>query len=322
MTRSLTLIDSSVIDLTTIDRILQSVVFFADAVAIRASFEIPASYRKDSHMINRRISELHEAGLLKFWSHEYEVDDAGHVPAGTAPQHRRPADIIIPQGSLQENLSSMDEVMQSIREEAYRTAGTGSSPLRQGHAEIVALRNCLASLVISSELRQDGLLTNPAAHTHLVRNLRTPAPPRFDETVVKELVAQLGVGSLNQLSIEQVVESRRYNADFRTLIDQSLIAVARGFDPTLTPEATAKELVNRYRATISEFARPQVAGQVMQEVVWDVLGAAIPSTMVFKYGLRALKWRKTMKESKPFLLLMHLERSLTHRGHSRALPHS
>ncbi|MEV0428509.1 hypothetical protein [Micromonospora sp. NPDC050495] len=81
-------------------------------------------------------------------------------------------------------------------------------------------------------------------------------------------------------------------------------------DPVLTPEATARELTHRYRETVAEFARPRIAGQIAQEVVWDVLGATVPSTVVFKYGLRALTWRKAAQRAKPFLLLMHLERAV------------
>jgi hypothetical protein len=312
MTRSLTLLDSSILDLRTIDRLLQAVVFFADSIAIRASFEIAPAYRDRGLAISRRIDELHEAGLLKLWSHEYEVDEAGRLrfgAAGAIPGRR--ADLVIARDRLRSSLTEMDEVMRAIREEAYRRGKEGAAaPLRQGTAEIVGLRNHLASLVISSELDQDGLLTNPAARADLLQHLQTPIPERFEAAVVKDVVAKLELGSLTQLSVDQIIQSRQHNADFRTLLDESLLAVARGLDPVVTPEATAQQLVDRYRATVAEFARPQGGGVLVEDVVWDLLGTAVPPTMVFKYGLRALNWRKTRNRVRPFLLLMHLERSL------------
>lgn len=311
MTRSLTLLDSGIVDPRTIDRILQSVVFFADCLALRASFEVAGAYRERSAEIGRRIDELREAGLLKLWSHEYEVDDAGRVTVGRGAGRGRRADLVIPQGQLRESLIRMDEVMRAIREEAYRSTDSG---LRQGAAEIVSLRNHMASLVISAELRQDGMLANPAVRTHLVNSLDRPRHERFHEAVVRDVLGELQIGSLDQLTVEQVIASRRFNAGFRALLDKSLLAVARGYDPVLTPEATARELVRRYRETVAEFARPRAGNQTAHEVVWDVLGATVPGTVVLKYGLRALTWRKEAKQARPFLLLIHLERALVRRS--------
>ncbi|GHJ17067.1 hypothetical protein [Micromonospora sp. AKA38] len=316
MTRSLTLLDSGLVDPHTIDRVLQSVVFFSDRVVLRASFEVASVYRERAGEINRRVDELHEAGLLRLWGHEYEVDDGGRVRYGPSSGRRRRADLVIPQGQMRTSLTRMDEVMRAIREEAYRRHDGDRGSLRQGAAEIVSLRNHMASLVISSELGQDGMLSNPAVRTELTRHLGRPQPERFEAAVVRDVLAQLQIGTLDQLNVDQILESRRYNAGFRTLLDESLSAVARGHDPVLTPEATARELARRYRETVAEFARPRIGGQVIQEVVWDVLGATVPSTVVLKYGLRALTWRKAVQRARPFLLLMHLERSLRQSGHA------
>lgn len=311
MTRSLTLLDSALVDRRTVDKLLQTVVFFADSVAIRASFEIaPSAHERAPHLV-RRIEELHEAGLLRLWCHEYETDDAGRV---TAPspfgQVVRRADLVVPRDRLGRSLAEMDTVLRSIREEAYRRQVGGREALRQGTAEIVGLRSHLASLVVSAELDQDGLLTNPAARDHLVRHVRTPSNERFETAVVADVVARLGLGALDQLTLDQIIEARRYHADFRRLLDKSLLAVARGVDPVITPAATAKELAERYRATVAEFARPDSGAGLAQDVVWDLLGAAVPSTMLFKHGVQALRWRRAVDRARPFLLLMYLERAL------------
>ncbi|MFY1623055.1 hypothetical protein ACN261_26775 [Micromonospora sp. WMMD723] len=310
MNRSLTLLDSGVIDARTIDKVLQSVLFFSDQVVLRASFEIAASHRQRAAEINRRVDELHEAGLLRLWGHEYEVDDAGRVRVGRGVPTGRRADLVLAQGRLRENLIRMDEVMRGIREEAYRSVAAGRPVLRQGAAEIVSLRNHMASLVISSELEQDGLLANPAVGAQLATSVARPPAERFDAAVVRNVLGQLQLGSLDQLTVPQIVESRRYHADFRRLLDESLLAVSQGYDPVLTPEATAREIARRYRETVAEFARPRVAHQAVEEVVWDVLGASVPATVVLKYGLRALTWRRAAQRARPFLLLMHLERAL------------
>jgi hypothetical protein len=311
MERSLTMLDSGVVGYGTIDRLLQAVIFFADSIAIRSSYEVAATDRADSKLIERRIDELRERGFIKLWAHEYEVDDAGNARNPTVVNAaRRPADLVVSESALGVSLGEMDEVMRLIRESAY-SAGSGGAPqLRQGTAEIVGLRNHLASLVISAELNQDGMLTNPAVRTALTATFRAQPGEGFQAAVVREVVGQLQVGSLVSLSAEQVDECRRFSADFRTLLDESVVAVARGLDPVISPENTARELMTRYRAISSEYALPRLGSEVGKEIIWDVLGATLPPSIVLKYGVKAFAWRKIARGIRPYLLLMHLERAL------------
>jgi hypothetical protein len=46
-------------------------------------------------------------------------------------------------------------------------------------------------------------------------------------------------------------------------------------------------------------------------VFWDVVGASLPSSIFLKYGIKAYKWRKESSKIKPYLLLMHLDRSMS-----------
>lgn len=311
MERSLTMLDSGLIGHKTIDRLLQAVIFFADSVAIRSSYEVAATDRADSRLIERRIDELREQGFVKLWAHEYEVDDAGRARNPTVVDGvRRPADLVVPESTLGVSLGEMDEVMRSIRESAYGDGPSDVPRLRQGTAEIVGLRNHLASLVISAELNQDGMLTNPAVRSALTATFRAQPAEGFQSAVVREVVGQLRLGSLVDLSAEQVEQCRRFSADFRTLLDESVVAVARGLDPVISPENTARELLSRYRAITAEFALPRLSAEVGDEIFWDVLGATLPPSLVLKYGVKAFTWRKIAREVRPYLLLMHLEHAL------------
>jgi hypothetical protein len=252
--RTLTLLDSGTVDLRTLDRVLQSVVFFADAVAMRASFEIAAYDTRRTPDIIRRIVELRERGLVALWAHEYEVDDKGRVKAaysGGDPLART-ADLVVDQARLRESVAEMSEVLRAMREEAYRREP--NSRYRQGVAEIVSLRSHLTSLVISSELRQDGLLANPTTRAVFAKNLRPIEGQGFRGAVVQEVLSMLQLGSLRMLTTDQVDECRRASSAFRKLLDQSIIAVARGVDPVVTPAATARELVGRYNEVVTRYA--------------------------------------------------------------------
>ena len=311
MTRSLTLLDSGLVDSGSLDRILQAVIFFADSIAVRASYEVAPGFGLTADEVEWKVSALREQGFIRLWAHEYEVDDGGYARNPYSDLSvRRHADLVIAQSDLGQSLGEMDEFMRAVREDAYRdSVERHGIRLRQGTAEIVGLRNQLSSLVISSELNQDGLLTNPAARSSLTKSFRS-SNDSFKMSVVREVVSELRLGSLSGLTADQVEQCRRYGQGFRQLLDDSLLAVARGMDPILTPQAVAKELLARYRAISAEFVRPGISMEVGGEVFWDVLGATIPASMVLKYGLKALSWRKKAAEVRPFLLLMQLERSL------------
>ncbi|MEU0209795.1 hypothetical protein ABZ235_01480 [Streptomyces canus] len=320
MSRSLTLLDSGVIDARSIDRILQAVIFFADSVAIRATYE-PArtGSSSDARALRHHVDSLHEQGLIKFWAHEYEVDDGGTTIPSRPSAIRRQADLVIVRSHMSHRIGEMDELMRRIREEAYGDRLDARPRLRQGTAEIVGLRNQLASLVISSELNQDGMLSNPALRAALSRNFRGGQGGSFESAVVAELVGQLHLGPLTDLTPEQVEESRRYVSGFRHVLDESLLAVAHGVDPELTPTAIAREIVSRYRTIMSEIARPRHGAQLTEDVVWDVIGATVPGSIMLKYGISALRWRREVAGVRPFLLLMQLDRALGEGGHGRRL---
>ena len=308
MTRVLTLMDSGELDFRTIDRILQSVVFFADAVAVRASYRVSAHDRAVSKKIDRRLDELREQKLISLWAHEYEVDDRGQVRAEFAsPQNRRHADLVVGAAGLRERLTEMNEMLRVGREEAYRRHP--ERPLRQGVAEIVSLRNHLSSLVISSELRQEGLLANPVAGT-VFRRGAPSGRVNFREAVAREVIAQLRLGPLTRLTADEIAKARRYNAGFRRLLDDSLIAVSQGMNPVITPEAAATEIVTRYRQITNRLSRRSEAGRTTTDITFDVLGMALPPSILVKYLLTAFSWRRGVSATRPYLMLMHLEQGL------------
>ncbi|NKZ04346.1 hypothetical protein [Actinomadura latina] len=310
MERSLTMLNGSLMDMRAIDRILQAVIFFADSIAIRATYETDPTDVGQSRDLSYLINNLREQGFIKLWAHEYEVNDAGYArsPRGAGGESR-PADLVVDRDALAANMTEMDQMFRGMREHAYESSPRGHRrPLRQGVGEIINLRGHLASLVISSELNQDGLLASQATHNALVNGARSSEP--FGPGVVREVLSLLQLGSLANLSPDQILECRRYSSDFRSLLDDSLLAVARGSDPVLTPEATARELVGRYKAISSEYALARGEGRRSGGFLWEILGASLPTSLAIGAGDRTFKWRKDEAEMKPYLLLMHLERAL------------
>lgn len=274
MDRSLTMLDGSLIDMRVMDRVLQAVIFFADSIVIRATYETDAADSERSAELTRLISSAARARVHQALGARVR---GGRRRLREEPPHerggRRPADLVVSQAQLAAHVGEMDDMFRSIREQAYEEGGDGRRILRQGVGEVIKLRGHLASLLISSELNQDGLLADRATHTALIKGPRTGES--FQSGVVREVLGLLQLGSLTRLTPDQVLECRRYSSDFRGLLDESLLALARGSEPVLTPEATARELAARYRTISSEFSLARKSPHPGTGLLWEVHGASL-----------------------------------------------
>jgi hypothetical protein len=302
------LFDDGLIGIRALDRMVQAMVFFADTVAIRASYDIPNSDRHQAVILNRRLRELRDQGLVVFWAHEYEVNSAGLIEAKYAPAgESRPVDLVVERDNFRSRLGEMNEILRNTREEAYLRHP--ALPGRQGIAEVVDLRSQLTSLLVSAELGSHGLLADAAAGRLLARRQPSVEGPTFQQEVAREVVGQLQLGGLGSLTFGQIQTIRNFGDGFRRLLDESLIAVSRGMDPVITPRAAATHILHQYDEIRARYGLGSGRGEITSEVVWDVAGMALPPTVLLKYAMKIFAWRRSVNELRPFLMLLHLERN-------------
>jgi len=306
--RSLCLLDSGVIDMQSIDRIAQAAVFFADSIAIRATYEVARSESARAQEIEWKLDSYRELGIVRFWAHEYEIDDGGyaHNPqAETAV--RRVTDLVVERDSFSTEIAKMDEWVNEARSAAYEK-GDSEGDLRQGTAEVVGFRDNLGSLVLSSELDQDGLLTNPAMRSRLGRRSSSIGYEEFQSAIARDVVEKLSIGPLSMLSADEIDRAKRYSMGFRRLLDEALIATSKGVNHTITPGLVADEIAEEYRLIREEFAPTAGGVDLVQDMGWDLLTALVPASLWAKFTFKTYRWRKRSKELEPFLLLMQLGR--------------
>ena len=299
------ILNSAVIDDVELDRIIQSALFFSDAVVVRASHELKDGPSRTAGGVEHQLRELRDAGLVRYWAHEYEVTG----PTGLRLPKGRPADLVVSRSSFREKIAETDEYMRSTRERAYRSRADASS-LRQGTAEIVGLRDNLNQLVIANELEQSGLLTKRLSRQSFRRPRRVDDSGRsaFSEGVVRDVVSGLEIGSLSALSVEQILSAREHSKDFRKLIDRSVVDVSRGSSTVITAKATAELILQRYRDIVSEYLPQGVQDEVASEMMWDVSGVFVPPTIGLKWAIKSFEWRRQDRAVRPFLLLTQLQR--------------
>ena len=306
MPTGLILRDGGALNLRSLDRILHGVVFFADRVTIRSTYVITESDPDVADEIEWKIDGLRESGAVQLWAHEYEVDDRGFAsdPTDSHAIHR-PADLVVEAAALRESIAEIDDVLRATKDVELDQPGA----LRQGTAEVVEYRGELANLAISAELNQDGILTNPASRAALVTSGFRRLDDRFEVEVVRNVVSQLQLGPLWRLTVDEVQTARSMTKDFRTLLNDSMLKLARGITRDITPESVASEIVERYRHVMAELGRKHLSGDLTAEAGWDVVGAVIPASIPIKYGWKFFRGRRADQDLRPFLLLTHLQRT-------------
>lgn len=308
MTRSLAAIDSAVVNESLLRKIMQSLIFFGDTVAVRATYTLPHGLSVNTgHEIDYRVSELREAGLVKLWAHEYELDRQGRSRNPSDPAKiRRDVDLVVDRNEFGTRMASLDEQLRNDREIAY-THGDQQDRPRQGTAEIVALRSLTSTMLLASELNQDGIVANPGVRHNLATAFRVERT--FDRAVVSGVEDLLGLPVPLQLSVDEILRCRQVAHGFRKLVDTSLVAAANGSEyTTVTATEVAVEVVESYREMLRTAATRRFGiADIGGEAFWDVIGASLPPTMILKYGLKAIRWRREAAKISPFLLLMYLD---------------
>jgi hypothetical protein len=315
MARNLAAIDSAIVGEPVLRRVMQSLIFFGDTVAVRATYALPYGLSSNTaNDIEYKVSELQEAGLVRLWAHEYELDRRGRARNPSDPAgHGRHADLIVDRTEFGTRMASLDEQLREDRELAYQQGDNEDRP-RQGTAEIVALRSLTSTMLLASELNQDGIVANPGVRHDLRTAFRVDGT--FNRAVVSSVQDLLNLPVPLHLSVDEILRCREMVDGFRALVDSSLAAAARGGQfRTITADAVATEVVDSYREALASAARGRfgVAG-IGSEAFWDVVGNALPPSLILKYGLRVFRWRREAKDLSPFLLLMYLDSARTRRG--------
>lgn len=298
----LALVDETTISADVLERVLQSLLFASDSVAIRATYRVGSQ-----SAVERRLEELNEQGRLTLWAHEHEMHnlDRGTVLAPESERERL-VSIVVPQGAFAERMRTADESISANLEQAYDRLGPGT---RQGVAEVVVLRRQVGALMLASILERDGILARRSPKSLINAQFRRRDASLREEVAV-DVLRRLRVGSLLNLSAAKFDELRGYTADFRRLLDRSILKAASAH-PVVRPTDVADELLATYTAILEELRPEGVVKPLIAEGVWDVVGTVVPPTLPMKYGLKALALRRASDSVRPFLLLAGLQAATT-----------
>lgn len=289
---------SLTIDQLDLERITQAVLFYAQAVTIRAA-AAPANGDK---RIYHRINELIEVGLVRTWAHEYELTSGGRLRAESvrsaissrSPQH------VVTFEAVQELAKGIDE---DLRHGRHPRPSTG---LQEGISEVVQLRHSIGVLRLAEHLGADGVVLGQGRGASLVDDInRITRPVDVRETVVREVVSRCRFGPLAHLPLEVIQDCRKDTARFSEFLDQHLAREPGEGDYRQPPLDLAELIIAEYRK-VARPAPKDVTGY--GNSVWDVVGAVLPHAVALKLMGGKIEWFKRRRRTRPFMLLGKLMR--------------
>lgn len=311
MSRAIAVIQNALVDGAALDELIRAIVFFGDSVLIRASYSVPRLPSFERGLVERKVRELEELGVLRFWAHEYEVDDSGSIQSSPIAGAKR-AHVVLNQDGLRDAMKELDDQVQAAREQAY-LAGAAQKQLRQGAAEVVGLREQLTSLVIASELHQDAIVSSYRGKQLLDSGLAGRRLESFNDQAIRYVLSSLNVGPLWRLSIEEIDAARSCSSAFKKLLDDKVVATAADRQ-NVTPQAVAEAFVSEYQEALRRLPMTPEKQALCRDVAWDIITTIVPPAILLKFGLKAYQWRKDAIGVKPFLMLSSIQARTANAG--------
>lgn len=226
----LAIVDDIIVTRDVWDRLVQSLIFFGDRVTLRASYVPSANI--DGVRLARLLAELREMDLVRFWAHEYEVDDRLRLRVG---EGRHQIDLVASPTFLRESMQEIDENLRRNRANAYER-----SAKQQGIGEIIAFRHMLTSSMVSSAIDSNGLMMSRSTQANTPFGL----PETFSEAVTRSVRQTLTIPPLDLLTAEQILACRPYSEGFRLLLEKEIGATAASTGGTLSAADVAGRLLN------------------------------------------------------------------------------
>lgn len=285
---------SLTISRTELERIMQAVLFYSDAVIVRAT----AVTGPDDRAVYQRMNELADMGLLSTWAYEYELADSGHpLPAGTGRliSSSVPSQVITVEDS-RDLVSAVDSELSRDRHLPYDGIG-----LREGVSEVVQLRHSITTLRMTDRLGAHGVVGGDPDRSALIAQVRRATMPSVAaETVVSEMVGRCSFGPLSDLPLRAVEDCRREMPRFREYLEGELADPAKR---TGDPRRVAELVISEYRKINRRERVRKPAGDT-----WDVVGMVLPHEVIVKAAGARIEWFKYRgARRRPFILLGKLQ---------------
>lgn len=275
---------------------MQAALFYADSVSLRAT----VTATSEDPLLERRLRELTELGIVTTWAHEYEVDSRG-IPKSDYGRLllTSPATRVLSLEEGRQLALDVDRDLDAGRELAYQDQ---PGVLREGVSELVQLRRSLALLRLTETLDADGVITRSEARSGIAAMIEsgTRATAGY-QRVVNEIVARCSFEPLIGLPPEAIRRCRAAMPDFRARLTNALR------EPTAhqqvdTPAELARTILTEYRRLDRD------AGVDPVDAAWDVIGAALPSTVLSRLLGKRFSWFRGTKRLRPFVLIGRLSR--------------
>jgi hypothetical protein len=276
-----------------LERIYQTIMFYADSVSLRATSQVP----NDDSAIVLRLQQLKEIGAIRTWAHEYEVDDAGCVRLEAWRKIFGGAvDQVLPLPEVKALVQQVDDDLDVTDTPA------GQSSLREGVAELVQFRQSVIGLRLTDALAADGLLTG-RDYSSLLAPERFRSAAQGDQfgPVVQTIISLCTFQPLSDLPLKAIVDCREHMPAFRRYLRKKVEE-----SPDKTADQLAREVVTEYQELLERYAKGHEISGLSLDISWDVVGAILPPAILMKYITKPVEWSVKRHDFRPFLLLSRL----------------
>lgn len=295
----------SILNMKELERIYQAAMFCADEILVPMSLSISQHQSKEeSDFIKRKIIALVEIGAIQPWTFE----GLSH-PKVFRPIENMGDPIIISSNeyiALSEKINA--NLMKFRHSQHLSNIVESKRHVVQGIGEIVEGRRMLWSIGSASVLKADRVLLNPNGAEAISYQFQSLfARSRIEQKALEEFLRVISVGPFCQLSSEELVDRRKYLPHFAQLMRERASQVSAVF-------ATEEEILRVGEQLGVEFLKKidslkkgptwkSFLSRHYSNITWDIVGLLFSPSIVVRYLVEVLRWRKEKEKNLPFFVV-------------------
>ncbi|MGW3352676.1 hypothetical protein ACWDA3_56105 [Nonomuraea rubra] len=303
--------------LTTDDvrRIIQAAVFAADEILVPTTVEVdPALPLPEHDFVLRRLAELRELNVIRFWGVEGE-----HPRMRLAGGVRVAPDRVIVREDYERMVRMIDDRLMDVRAVLLRDRASSYD----GITEVVLGKQTMWRFAVAQALNANRLLLERHGQASVTRFFSDLARyEEFEAKVIDQISTRLDLPDVSRLDIDAIATCRQFMPAFRAKLLETMQHKYDDMFLAKMIERIADAIVNEFfdtlqtlgpNATMLAGKRVILPSVVQRDIKWDLLRLILSPVIAARYAKYYFKWLDAQSAAEPMLLLMQL-RSFRRRG--------
>ncbi len=288
-----------------LERIYQAALFCADEILVPTSLSIsPRQPIEEYNFINSKIIELSKIGVIRPWTIEglslpknyHSFQNLGEPITILEDDHLSISD------KINKNIMKFMTFQHSLK------SADSKGYVVQGIGEVVEGKRMLWSIGLASILNTDRVLLNQNGAEALSYQFHSFfSRSQIEQKILQEFIRVASIGPICSISIEEFQERRKYMPYFAEMMRDRASNINDLFSSEQDALNVGSELGSDFLKRVNNLKKgptwKSFLSSYYKNIAWDITGIIFSPSIVAKYLVDILEWRKEKERNLPFYVV-------------------